>query len=177
MFTTLQAASKAFLLPRYHPSFLFFQDHPCSHIKNHLNFEIGQGRLLHILSSSSEEPHRLFDSKPRGGHVLTLQTFFLLLGNLILFKYRVSMLCKLFMFKYTKEKKSCEMRLTEFNLELFNSSFPRRAAQLLAQGHRDLVAGSRSQFFQILSQHFQSLQEAPSFLSLQSKDRQMPAFF
>lgn len=69
------------------------------------------------------------------------------------------------------------MRLIEFKLELFNSSFPQRAAQLLAQGHRDLVAGSRSQFFQILSQHFQSLQEAPSFLSLQSKDRQMPAFF
>ena len=38
-------------------------------------------------------------------HALTLQTFFLLLGNLILCNYRVSILCKLFMFKYTKEKK------------------------------------------------------------------------
>lgn len=34
------------------------------------------------------------------------------------------------------------MRLIEFNLELFNSSFPRRAAQQLAPGHKDLIVGS-----------------------------------
>lgn len=37
------------------------------------------------------------------------------------------------------------MRLTAFNLELINSGFPRRAAELLAWGHEDLEAGPRLQ--------------------------------